>query len=338
MKKILYVLISAVFLCSCSLKEEKSAQRDIFAMDTFMTVKAYGEKSENAVNLSAEKIRQLEKLFSVTDSESDISKINNAHGKPVKISDDTADIMNFALDMCRKTDGNLDITIYPVLKEWGFTGSEYKIPDSRKISELLELVDYKKINIDGNIITIPENMQTDLGSAAKGYAADRIAEIFRENSIESGIINLGGNIAAVGSKPDGSDWNIGIADPYAPEKNICTVDISDCAVVTSGNYERYFTDENGNRYWHILNPENGYPADSGLVSVTVIGKSAAVCDALSTALFVMGTEKASEYYQNNTDFEAVMIDDNSDIFITQGIADCIHINDDSEFSIINREQ
>ena len=153
MKRILYVLISAVFLCSCSLNEEKSAQRDIFAMDTFMTVKAYGEKAEDAVNLSAEK------LFSVTDSESDISKINNSHGKPVKISDDTVDIMNFALDMCRKTDGNLDITIYPVLKEWGFTGSEYKIPDSRKISELLELVDYKKINIDGNIITIPENIQ-----------------------------------------------------------------------------------------------------------------------------------------------------------------------------------
>ena len=338
MKKILFILISAVFLCSCSYNDEKSAQRDIFAMDTFMTVKAYGSEAGKAVDISAEKIHQLEKLFSVTDFQSDISKINNSHGKPVKISDDTADIMNFALDMCGKTDGNLDITIYPVLKEWGFTSSDYKVPDSRKISELLELVDYKKIHIDGNMVSVPENMETDLGSVAKGYAGDCIAEIFRENSIKSGIINLGGNIVAVGSKPDGSEWNIGIADPYAPEKNICTLDMADSAVVTSGNYERYFTDENGNKYWHILNPENGYPADSGLVSVTVTGKSAAVCDALSTALFVMGTEKAIEYYQHNTDFEMVMIDENSGIFITQGLADRIHINDDLQFSIVYREE
>ena len=151
MKRILCIIVSVVFImCGCTLKKdtaEKSFSRDIFAMDTFMTLKAYGENAENAVNLSVQKIEELEKMFSVNDDKSDISKINNAHGKAVEISADTYRLINSAVDICEKTEGCLDITIYPVLKEWGFTTSEYKVPDKNTLAELLEKVDYTKIKI-----------------------------------------------------------------------------------------------------------------------------------------------------------------------------------------------
>ncbi|MGN0605032.1 MAG: FAD:protein FMN transferase, partial [Oscillospiraceae bacterium] len=335
MKRVLCIVLStALIMCGCT---EKSFSKDIFAMNTFMTLKAYGDNAENAVNLSEAKIKELEKAFSVTNSESDIYKINHADGKAVEVSADTYSIINSSVGMCQKTDGCLDITIYPVLKEWGFTTSEYKVPDKQTIDKLLEKVDYTKIKAENNLISIPDGMEIDLGSVAKGYASQCVYDIMQENEVESAVINLGGNVQTIGTRPDGSAWNVGILNPLN-HNLICSLSVKDEAVITSGNYERYFTDENGKNYWHIIDTADGYPADNGFVSVTIIGKDAFLCDALSTALFVMGEDKAYEYYRENEGFEAVFITDNYEIFVTEGISERIEVDENYTYSVIHKQR
>lgn len=324
MKKISLLMIAALFLTGCTADSEPiKVTRDVFAMDTYMQLTAYGESAESAVNEAELTIQQLEGLFSVTNTDSDLSRINNADGQFTDVSHDTAELIEFAKDMCSQTSGALDITVYPILREWGFTTGEYKIPDDETIAQLLENMDYSQIRIDGDSVCIPENFNIDLGAVAKGYTSDKVIECFKENDVNSGIISLGGNVYALGKKSDGSLWSVGIIDPFSPDKNMCILSVSDKAVITSGNYERYFIGDDGKRYCHIIDPMTGKPSENGLVSVTIIGASGAECDALSTALFVMGKDKAIEYYKNKNDFDMVLVSDQREIFYTSGIADLI---------------
>lgn len=324
MKKISLLIIIAFLFTGCSAESEPAkATRDVFAMDTYMQLTAYGESAESAVNEAEALIFRLEKLFSVTDPNSDLSRINNGNGSFTEVSGETAELIEFAADMCSRTDGALDITVYPVLREWGFTTGEYKIPDDETIARLLENTGYSQIKIEDDSVCIPENFSIDLGAVAKGYTSDKVIECFKENNAASGIISLGGNVYALGKKSDGSPWTVGIVDPFGPDKNMCILSVSDKAVVTSGNYERYFTGSDGKRYCHIIDPKTGSPSESGLVSVTVVSASGAECDALSTALFVMGKEKALEYYKTEGDFDMVLVTDEHEIFYTPGLADCL---------------
>ncbi len=177
----------------------------------------------------------------------------------------------------------------------------------------------------GKVTFADEQMMIDAGAIAKGYASDAVADIFHSYGITSGLISLGGNVCAFGSKTDGSDWNIAIQDPSSPSDPNAYAGIircSDAFLITSGSYQRYFT-ENGKRYCHIIDPSTGYPADNGLSSVTVVSSSGTEGDALSTALYVMGLERASEFWRNCTDlsFEAVFITQEGKIYVTEGIAD-----------------
>ncbi len=307
--------------CSANKNSLNYSNRDIFAMDTYMSLKAYGKNSENALGDAVNEIQRLEKILSVTYEKSDVFEINNNKISST-VSDDTLKIIQTAVDIGSKTDGNLDITIYPVLKEWGFTTGNYKIPDRNTINKLIENVDYKKILIDENKISIPDNFQIDLGALAKGYTSDRIMKIFREKEIESAIISLGGNVQTMGKKPDGSLWKVGVVNPFSPESSMGILEITDKAVITSGNYERYFTGEDGKKYCHIIDPSNGFPAENGLVSVTVISEDGLMCDALSTALFVSGPEKSIEYWRQYNNFDMILVTDNKKIYITEGIENC----------------
>ncbi|MBE6876682.1 MAG: FAD:protein FMN transferase [Ruminococcus sp.] len=161
----------------------------------------------------------------------------------------------------------------------------------------------------------------DFGSLAKGYTSDRLMQLFKENGAESAIVNLGGNVQTLGTKPDGSPWSVGIVNPLSPAENLCIVKIENQAVITSGNYERYFVGDDGKTYWHIIDPKDGYPADNGLISVTVIGESGLLCDALSTALFAEGTEQAVQHYQASDDFEMILVTDDGKILLSEGIQD-----------------
>ena len=322
------LLISGLILSSgCS--EEKavseadmsSKSRDVFAMDTFMNIKAYGGNADIALSEAEKRILQLEDELSVTSENSDVWAVDHSSGTAVDVSDDTALIVNKAIEMGKKTNGALDITLYPVLKEWGFTTGEYKVPDDNTLKSLLKNVDYSKVSISGNKVTLPKETEIDLGALAKGYTGDEIMKTMEENGVSSAIVSLGGNVQALGKKPDGSNWKVAVRNPFAPDTDMCIIEIDDKAVITSGNYERYFTADDGNVYWHILDPDDGYPADNGLVSVTVIGDCGLDCDALSTALFVEGYDGAVEFLRSDPSFDLILVTDDMKIFYSGGIAD-----------------
>ena len=320
MKKLRYICAAAltVLVSACGSVPETEAARELFAMDTVISIKAYGQKSEAAVNAAADTITELEELFSVTESDSDIGTLNRLGSAAV--SDDTAYVIENALGICESTGGALDITIYPVLREWGFTTGETHVPDEESVKAALLNTGYENVVTDGNTVTLPEGYMLDLGSCAKGYAGDRMLAEMSRLGISSAIVNLGGNVQTKGTKPDGSEWSVGIANPFSPNELLGVLKLHDKAVITSGGYQRYFTDEEGNVYIHILDPATGYPADSGLVSATAVGESGLLCDALSTSLFVMGRERAVSYWREHGGFDMVLVSDDGTIYITENIA------------------
>lgn len=344
MKKITTLLfLFLITLCGYANSAESSSEdtkeysRDIFAMDTYMYLKAYGEHADTALGYSSEQILSLEDLFSVTSEKSDIWAINHSNGKPVSVSDDTIAVLNKAIEIGGKTNGALDVTIYPLLTEWGFTTDTQQVPTDDIIAEKLKLIDYTKISVKGNTVQLPDNMQIDFGALAKGYTSDCVTDILKENGVKSALVNLGGNVHAVGTKPDGTLWKVGVQNPFSPSEQVCILEIADKAVITSGNYERFFTDENGRKYWHILDSADGFPADNGLVSVTIVGENGLLCDALSTALFVLGTDKAIDYWRNSADFEMILITDDEKIIYSEGLSDFINFTASYETEVIYRE-
>lgn len=287
-------------------------------MNTYMTFQAYGEQADSALEAAKKRVLELEQRWSVTEEDSEIYQINHSNGNAVILSEDTRAVMEFVLQMAEKTSGNLEPTIYPVLTAWGFTAEENRIPGEEEIQTLLKSVGYQKIQLNGNQIQIPSGMELDLGAVGKGYAGDEAAKTLKENGITSALLNLGGNVQAVGSKPDGSDWRIGIRNPFG-EGNLGILEISDRAVVTSGNYEHYFVGEDGETYGHILNPFTGKPVENELMSMTIVTKQGQEGDALSTALFVMGLDGAKEYWREHLDFEMLAVTKDGEIYLTAGI-------------------
>lgn len=327
-KKLAAFLLAGVLTgCSAPAKEmQQPVERSLFAMNTYMTFTVYGEDAQAALQEAEECIQQVEGLWSVTDEDSEIYQANHSGGQPVTVSEETAEIISFALEMAQRTGGALDPTIYPVLTAWGFTTDSKQVPSQQQIAQLLEQVGYDRIQINGSELTVPDGMELDLGAVGKGYTADLVTEILRRHGVTSALISLGGNIQAIGSRPDGSDWRLGIRAPWE-SGNLGVLTVSDAAVVTSGGYENYFDDEQGNIYWHILDPSTGYPADSGLQSVTIVGREGKMCDALSTALFVMGAQSAEQYWRENGGFEMLLVTDSGEILITEGIAENFTLNE-----------
>lgn len=316
------LLLLLLLLTGCG-KETGSSdaqpvQQDFFAMNTYMSVTAYGEQAEQALEAVQERTEVLEHLWSVTDAESEIYQINHSAGKPVTVSDETAELISYTLEMAEETGGALDPTIYPALTAWGFTTDVHRVPSSEELAGLLNLVNYQKINLEGNTITLPAEMMIDLGAVGKGYASDEAAQIMTDAGISSALLDFGGNIMLIGSKPDGSDWRLGLKNPFE-QGNLGVLSVSDCAVVTSGNYENYFVGEDQKTYGHILDPSTARPVDNDLASVTIIAKSGSLCDALSTAIFVMGLDDGIEYWRSRGDFELLMITREGDIYLTEEI-------------------
>lgn len=320
-------LFLSFMLTGCAREQELPAQeRSLFAMNTYMTFTAYGKNAAEALDMALEQVEEAEALWSVTDQNSEIYQANHSGGQPVTVSDETAQLVSFALDMAEQTDGAVDPTIYPVLSAWGFTTQSKQVPEEGQIASLLQNVDYGRISLEGDRLTVPDGMQLDMGAVGKGYAGDLVIEVLKEYGVESALINLGGNVQAISSRPDGNDWRLGIRAPWE-EGNLGVLRISDAAVVTSGGYENYFEDEEGNIYWHILDPSTGYPADGGLQAVTIIGEEGKLCDALSTALFVMGEDGAVKYWRANGGFDMLLVTEDGEIILTEGIAGQFTLNE-----------
>lgn len=284
-----------------------------------MTVTAYGEKAESAVDKAVDEINRLETVLSAEKKESDIYKLNETGSGT--LSEDTKDIVEEALKINKTTKGAFDISIYPLMVKWGFTTQKYNVPSKNEISKLLENVDSSKIIFDekSGSIKLDKNMKVDLGGIAKGYTSSRVMQIFKQCGVTSGLVSLGGNVQALGTKTDGENWQIAIENPDKSSDYIGVVSVKDKAVITSGGYERYF-EKNGKIYHHILDPKTGYPAESGLKSVTIVSDNGTLADALSTSLFVMGKEKALDYWREHKNkFDTVLVEDNGDITITDGL-------------------
>lgn len=321
-KLILCVLLLSV-LCSCS---TASVRREFFAMDTVITLEAYGDSA--ALDAAQAEILRLEQLFSIGEPQSDVAQLN-AQGT-LTLSPETAALLAEAREISEASGGALDVTIGPVVRLWGWYDGVPAVPDAAELAAALALVDFERLRLDGQEATLElPGMAVDLGGIAKGFAAASAAKVLQDQGITSALLNLGGNIRAVGAKPDGSPWIVGIADPQDPAGYCCTVEATDCAVVASGDYQRYFT-QDGQTYHHIFDPETGYPAETGLRSVTVLCENDTWADGLSTALFVLGLQDGAALWRScPVDFEAVFLTDDG-ISITEGLEGQFHCQEDYE--------
>lgn len=326
LRKRLLLPLLILTLCGCS-AEPAPRQRGLFVMDTYFSATDYGENDPSALDAAFSLVQGYERAFSVTDPESEIARVNRADGAPTEVGEATAALIAETLSVCARTDGAIDPTVYPITAEWGFTKGEYRIPDEERIGELLPLVDYRAVSLDGQTVTLPEGFQLDFGSTAKGFALKGAKRALKEKGVTSVILNLGGNIQTVGTKSDGSLWRTAIAAPDGSGENACILELGECSLATSGNYERYFIGEDGARYCHIMDPASGRPVQNGLASVTVIGEDAALCDALSTALFVMGARRAEEFWRESADFEMVLIGEDGTIRYTEGLEQSFRLSE-----------
>lgn len=316
-----FVLIAFVFvslLVFNSIRDSRETCVTGFYMDTYIECTLYGRNSGEAKVRIENMLDELDRLFDVTNQDSDVSKINAGAGEFVEVSEHTAYVISEAKKIGELSGRALDITIYPVVKAWGFTTGENRVPGPQELSALVKNVDVSRIEVDeaGSRVKIPEGFMIDLGAVAKGYAGDRIKEILEDCGIKRALINLGGNIVCVGNKFPGRKWQIGIQSPYEDRDIPGYVQVKDQAVVTSGLYERFF-EENGVKYGHIMDPFTGYPVDNGISSVTTIAKEGLYADALSTAIFVGGEELAEELL-NTMDFEYVIFYGDGEIKTSEG--------------------
>lgn len=320
MKRIFGIFLCLFLLSGCGAAGEAEAStRYLTAMDTVMTLTAYGPNRDRALEEAVAEIQRLDSLLSIGSDDSDISRLNRE--KSAVLSPDAASLLESALDLARDTQGVFDPTVYPLVKLWGFYDKDYQVPSRQELSQALALVNYREVSLgeDGQACLGP-GQQIDLGGIGKGYTSQRVTELLRQAGITSAMVSLGGNIQCLGAKPDGSPWNIGIRDPFG-EELYAAVRVTDKAVITSGGYERYFEDpETGTVYRHILDPRTGFPAEEGLSSVSIVTSDGTLGDGLSTALYIMGLEEATQYWQAHRDaFEAVFITDDGTLYATEGL-------------------
>lgn len=315
--RILAAVSALAFCLALSGCRSEMHERELFAMDTFMSLRVYGGEAESALGEISELITRLDGLLSVTNDESELSRLNRA-GKAEGLSPETFDIIRRALEFSESAGACFDVTLRPVMRAWGFTGGKHRIPSADELSSLLEKVGDGGVVLDSESrsVTLPDGAELDLGALAKGYAADEAAKLVNAGGCTGALLNLGSStILAIGSKPDKSKWRIAVKDPAGSDA-AGVVAIEHGAVSTSGGYERCFTGPDGRTYWHIIDPRTGLPASNGIVSVTVLTEDAFTGDGLSTALFVMGPEDAEKYRRTHGGFEFIMLMEDGSIFLT----------------------
>lgn len=340
-KKILIVLILiglfAVLLSACSNKEEiPSAEKSSFLMDTLVQMEVHGEDAEKAAEESMDRIKELENLMSKTLETSEIYKINNKPEEKVDISEDTKLVLEKSLHYAEITEGKFDPTIGALVDLWGIGTDDARVPSDSEIKDALEKTGYQQLDLDDKRAEVENGVQLDLGGIAKGYAADEVKKIAEKHNVKSAFVNLGGNVLVIGDKANGSKWRVGIQDPRQGRGSVmAVVEASDKTIVTSGNYERYF-EEDGKVYHHILDPDTGYPADTELLSVSIISDNSFDADALSTSIYIMGLKKGMKFIEEMEDVEVMFITDELEVYISSGLKNKIEITDE-KFTLIEGE-
>lgn len=322
MKKLLPLLFCLLILAGCG--STKKTTDTIFSMDTVMTLTVYdsGDRADAALSACREEIARLNAMLSVTDRDSEIARLNRGQDAP--LSQDSFQLLCSALELSAATGGAYDPTVYPLMTLWGFYQDEFTVPSHQSLQEALSHTGYQKATIhpEEQKVTLEPAMGVDLGGIAKGYAAQQVLDTLERSGMETAVISLGGNVGLLGTKPDGSDWTVAVEKPDGSGETIATLTIpggEKTYCVTSGAYQRYFQVD-GTTYHHILDPKTGCPAETDLLSVTIVSENGTQADALSTALFVMGFDEAVSFWQSGQyDFELVLITQEG-IFASPGLA------------------
>ncbi|MCI8918620.1 MAG: FAD:protein FMN transferase [Eubacterium sp.] len=325
-KSRMYIFMLLAILCpnltGCGRQAEITQSG--FYFDTIISITLYDNSKTEELEHCMELADLYERYFSAQIADSDISRINQAAGTPVKVHDETLALLEKGLYYSKLSQGKFDITIGKLTGLWDFRTDQADVPDQKKIAKAAAAVDYKKVQINGNEVTLADDAAAiDLGGIAKGFIADKMKEYLVSQGVTSGLINLGGNVLVIGTKENGQDaggaYKIGIQRPFDETgQPIAAVQIKDQTVVTSGVYERYF-EKNGRLYHHILDVESGYPYENELFSVSIICPSSADADALSTTCFALGLDQGMELVESLENTEAVFITSDYKLHGSSGI-------------------
>ena len=324
MKKRILPLLLCLFLLlslfACKEKEITQQSRVVFYFDTVTTITVYTNDDKLLDDAEQECLRY-EKLLSKTVEGSDVWNINHANGQRTQVSDETRALILMALNYSRQSDGRFDITVEPCVSLWDFTGERMGIlPDPEELAAAAEKVDWTKVDVNEDGVLLPAGMSIDLGAIAKGYISDQIAEFLADRGVESGFLNVGGNVRTIGAKPDGSPWKIGIQDPEGvrDQSIVGGVTLIGESVVTSGIYERGFTVD-GVCYHHILDPNTGWPVQNELAGISIVTENACMADALSTTVFAMGLEEGTAFIEGLAGVEAIFVTRDGEVSWTSGL-------------------
>ena len=300
----------------CGRKTPEPLVRSAFLLNTFVSITLYDRKDEALLDECMELCQKYEGLFSKTIETSEIYQMN--HRKPGErtftVSEETAEVVKKGLEYSCLSGGAFDITIEPVSALWDFTGQNPEIPSEELLGEALKNVGWQNVEAEGNKITFKNDETTmDLGAIAKGYIADRLKEYLAGRGVESGIINLGGNVLCIGKNPNGQPFQIGVQKPYGEQQEtVAALSVEDKSVVSSGVYMRHF-EKDGVNYHHILNPETGYPYNNGLLQVTIISDLSVDGDGLSTSCFALGLEKGMELVDSLDNVSAIFMTEDGEL-------------------------
>ena len=329
-----------IVLCICMVLplsacgESKMTQRQVFAMDTVMTLTAYGNKADIGLNAAQSVIMSMDSMLDPELETSTTYAINNAMGASIVVSGQVADMINTAKTVYERSGGALDLSLYPVIKRWGFIDGHYYVPTELEIAEDLARKCFGDIVLSSfpssgsYALTIPVYGQLTFGAIAKGCAANNAIAAMRNAGVTSGIISLGGNVQTLGKKPDGSNWTVAVQDPNNTSTYLGILEVGETAVVTSGTYQRFFT-QNNKTYHHIINPKTGSPVSNTLKSVTVICPDGTLADGLSTAMFVLGESAALNYWRKYGEFEMILINNDNEVICTKGLIEKFELTNDS---------
>jgi len=330
------LILPSVSLMAAGSREPERTSRTELLLGTTVTVTTYGKVPNGVVDQVFERVAEIERRMSTSEedySDTELLRVNAAAGvDAVVVSPDTFSVVEQGLAFSRMSDGAFDVTVGPLVKLWGIGTDHAAIPDPEDLARALDLVDYHDVQMnpdDTSIKLAREGMALDVGGIAKGYAADEAARILTEAGVSTALLDFGGNILTVGSKPDGSPFRIGIQVPDATRGEYLGIaTVSDKAVVTSGTYERYF-EVDGVRYHHILDTTTGYPVNNGLDSVTIITPESIRADALSTVVFALGLDEGRTFVESLDAVEAIFVTHDDDVYMTSGAGSFFELTNES---------
>jgi len=312
-------------LFSCSSETLRPRVDEAYLLGTVVRITVYTDEAEALLEPVFARVADIEARMSTSERDYDRTELLDVNRAPAgtatPVSVDTFEVLKEALRYSELSDGAFEVTIWPLVRLWDIGSGHESVPSEGDIARAVSLVDYRKLSLndDGSVTLPEEGMGVDVGAIAKGYAADEGARILREGGVKHAILDFGGNILVIGSKPDGTPWRVGVQRPDARRNEyIGIVYTSDRTVVTSGPYERFFV-EDGVRYHHILDPATGYPSRNGLEQVTVVGDRSIDADALSTTGYVMGLPAGFTLIEELDGVEAVFVTEDHRVYVTSGL-------------------